>query len=44
LSVLAVLVDAKLDVLGEGRVELVELLLILSDLTEKLKDLLDDVL
>ena len=44
LAVLGVLVDTELDVLGEGSVELVELLLVLGDLTEELKSLLDDVL
>ena len=44
LAVLGVLVDTELDVLAEGRVELVELLLVLSDLVEELKGLLDDVL
>ncbi|PTD13153.1 hypothetical protein FCULG_00004790 [Fusarium culmorum] len=43
-SVLGVLVDTKLEVLGEGAVELVELLLVLCDLLEELKRLLDDVL
>ena len=43
-SVLGILMDTKLDVLGESRVELVELLLIFRDLLEELKDLLDDVL
>jgi len=43
-AVLGVLVDTKLEVLGEGAVELVELLLVLSDLLEELKRLLDDVL
>ncbi|KAI6776272.1 hypothetical protein HG530_000217 [Fusarium avenaceum] len=43
-SVLGVLVDTKLEVLGEGAVELVELLLVLSNLLEELKRLLDDVL
>merc|ERR1712137_1087573 len=43
-AVLAVLVDTKLDVLGESSVELVELLLVLGDLGEQLKGLLDDVL
>ncbi|KAI6770984.1 hypothetical protein HG531_009839 [Fusarium graminearum] len=43
-SVLRVLVDTKLEVLGEGAVELVELLLVLGDLLEELKRLLDDVL
>lgn len=43
-SVLGVLVDTKLEVLGEGAVELVELLLVLGDLLEELKRLLDDVL
>lgn len=44
LAVLGVLVDAELEVLGEGAVELVELLLVLGDLLEELKRLLDDVL
>lgn len=44
LAVLRVLVDTELQVLGEGRVEFVELLLILGDLVEKLKSLLDNVL
>jgi len=43
-SVLRVLVDTELDVLAEGSVELVELLLILGDLLEELKNLLDNVL
>jgi hypothetical protein len=43
-SVLGVLVDTKLEVLGEGAVELVELLLVLGDLLEELKRLLDDLL
>ena len=43
-AVLGVLVDTKLDVLAEGRVELVELLTVLSDLVEELESLLDDVL
>src|SRR3569833_1925852 len=43
-AVLRVLVDAQLDVLGEGAVELVELLLVLGDLVEELERLLDDVL
>ncbi|VUC28174.1 unnamed protein product [Clonostachys rosea] len=44
LAVLGVLVDTELQVLGEGAVELVELLLVLGDLLEELKRLLDDVL
>ena len=36
--------DTELDVLAEGRVELVELLTVLSDLVEELKSLLDNVL
>ncbi|CAG9942373.1 unnamed protein product [Clonostachys rosea f. rosea IK726] len=44
LAVLGVLVDTELEVLGEGAVELVELLLVLGDLLEELKRLLDDVL
>ncbi|KAH3670932.1 hypothetical protein OGAPHI_000643 [Ogataea philodendri] len=43
-SVLLILVDTQLDVLGEGSVELVELLLVLSDLVESLNKLLDNVL
>ncbi|KUI71639.1 hypothetical protein VM1G_11779 [Cytospora mali] len=43
-AVLGVLVDTELQVLAEGRVELVELLLVLSNLVEELKRLLDDVL
>ncbi|KAH3677880.1 hypothetical protein OGATHE_000534 [Ogataea polymorpha] len=43
-SVLLVLVDTQLDVLREGGVEFVELLLILSDLVEGLNKLLDNVL
>src|SRR3569833_1192315 len=43
-AVLRVLVDAQLDVLGKGAVELVELLLVLGDLVEELERLLDDVL
>ncbi|KAI9155186.1 putative sterol O-acyltransferase 2 [Paramyrothecium foliicola] len=43
-AVLGVLVDTELQVLGEGAVELVELLLVLGDLLEELKRLLDDVL
>jgi len=37
-------VNTELDVLGEGSVELVELLLVLGDLGEQLKGLLDNVL
>jgi hypothetical protein len=44
LAVLGILVDTELEVLGEGAVELVELLLVLGDLLEELKRLLDDVL
>merc|ERR1712072_1208030 len=44
LAVLAVLVDTQLDVLAEGAVELVELLLVLGDLSEELEGLLDNVL
>jgi len=44
LAVLGVLVDTQLDVLAEGRVELVELLAVLGDLVEELEGLLDDVL
>ncbi len=44
LTILRVLVDAKLDVLAECCVEFVELLTILGDLVEELKGLLDDVL
>ena len=43
-AVLGVFVDTELDVLGEGRVELVELLTVLGDLSEELKGLLDNVL
>jgi hypothetical protein len=43
-AVLRVLMDTKLDVLAEGRVELVELLTVLGDLVEELKGLLDNVL
>ena len=43
-AVLGVLVDTELQVLGEGAVELVELLLVLSNLLEELKGLLDNVL
>ena len=43
-TVLCVLVNTELDVLGESSVELVELLLVLGDLSEELKSLLDDVL
>jgi hypothetical protein len=44
LSVLGVLVDTELEVLGEGSVELVELLSVLSNLVEGLNQLLDNVL
>ncbi len=43
-AVLGVLVDTELEVLGEGRVELVKLLLVLGDLLEELEGLLDNVL
>ncbi|KAF3067006.1 hypothetical protein CFAM422_009005 [Trichoderma lentiforme] len=43
-TVLGVLVDTKLEVLGEGAVELVELLLVLGNLLEELQRLLDNVL
>lgn len=43
-AVLGVLVDTELQVLGEGAVELVELLLVLGNLVEQLKRLLDNVL
>ena len=43
-AVLRVLVDAKLDVLPERLPELAEVVLVLSDLAEKVKALLDDVL
>lgn len=44
LAVLGVLVNTKLQVLAESRVELVELLAVFGDLVEELKGLLDDVL
>lgn len=44
LAVLGVLVDTQLQVLGEGAVELVELLLVLGNLVEELEGLLDNVL
>ncbi|MEL6805398.1 MAG: hypothetical protein AAFO91_16625, partial [Bacteroidota bacterium] len=44
LAVLRILVDSQLQVLAELLVELVELLLILSDLAEQLHALLDNVL
>jgi hypothetical protein len=44
LAVLSILVDTELDVLGEGAVELVEVLLVLGDLLEELEGLLDNVL
>lgn len=44
LAVLSILVDTELDVLAEGRVELVELLTILGNLVEELQSLLDNVL
>ncbi|KAG2005182.1 hypothetical protein GB937_009016 [Aspergillus fischeri] len=44
LAVLGIFVDTELDVLAESRVELVELLTILSNLVEELKRLLDNVL
>ncbi|KAK1237457.1 hypothetical protein MKX08_003082 [Trichoderma sp. CBMAI-0020] len=43
-TVLGVLVDTQLEVLGEGAVELVKLLLVLGNLLEELKSLLDNVL
>jgi len=43
-AVLGILVDTELDVLAEGRVELVELLTVLGDLGEELEGLLDNVL
>merc|ERR1719235_360327 len=43
-AVLAVLVDAELQVLAEGLVELIEVVLVLRDLVEHLEALLDDVL
>ena len=43
-TVLRVLVDTELNVLGESSVELVELLTVLGDLVEHLEGLLDDVL
>ena len=43
-AVLSILVDTELDVLAESAVELVELLAVLSDLSEELEGLLDDVL
>src|SRR5438876_7804862 len=44
LAVLGVLVNAKLDVLAEGRVEFVELLTVFGDLVEELQGLVDYVL
>lgn len=43
-SVGGVLVDTELEVLGEGRVELVKVLLVLGNLRKELKSLLDEVL
>jgi len=43
-SVVGVLVDTELEVLGEGRVELVEVLLVLGDLGDEFESLLDKVL
>lgn len=43
-TVLRILVDTKLEVLGEGRVELVKLFAVLGDLVEHLQGLLDNVL
>merc|ERR1719463_498778 len=43
-AVVAVLVDAQLEILPEGLVELVEVVLVLGDLGEHLQALLDDVL
>ena len=43
-AVVRVLVDAELQVLAKGLVELLEAILVLGDLTEHLKALLDEVL
>ena len=43
-AVLSILVDTELDVLAEGLVELVEVVLVLGDLGEEVHALLDDVL
>jgi hypothetical protein len=43
-SILRILVDAKLDVFAERLVELIEVVFVLSDLSEQIKRLLDDIL
>lgn len=44
MTVLSILVNAKLDVLAESSVEFVELFTIFRDLVEQLESLLDNVL